>query len=163
MSDAQHEHLPPAGYVQAAETISHGDHIAEAVETVQITGAIYPAIVRAMNFIREDSGGPSWPPQQNPLIAARWADRLPEIESAIAALSDNAPAPEDIETCERLIEGGEPFCYLDSELWTFCCGEDTAMSAIAARTPRLQLASEFLNDFFEGWSADAPAVPNPPD
>jgi hypothetical protein len=148
----QHEHLPPAGYVQAYQTITHGDDIADGVETIQIDGATYPAIVRALNLIREDSGGPSWPPEASPLVAARWSPYLARIEAAIADLSDNAPAPEDAEACARVIAEG--FSYLDSELYTFCNGEHSAMMAIAAVSPDRRIASRFLNDFFEGWSGE---------
>jgi hypothetical protein len=149
-SPSEHEHLPPPGYVQALPVVTHGDReLPEGVAGMVLTH--HPAIIRALNLIREDSGGPSWPPESEPVIAARWQPYLDRIEAAIGALADDKPAPEDDETNERL-SAGEAFCYLDSELYTFVAGEHTAQTLIAARSEDLTIASHFLNDFFEGWS-----------
>lgn len=151
----QHEHLPPAGYVQALPTIEHGDSIPDGLATVQLPTDRFPALIRAMNWIREDSGGPSWPPDDAPHVAARWEPFLDRMEAAVAALRDDQPAPEDPDTnkwAAAEAEAGKPFCHLNSELWTFTGGEDTAQKAVAARSPELTLASHFLNDFFEGWT-----------
>lgn len=145
----QHENLPPAGYVQALPTVTHGDRIEPGTRTTALTAGSYPAVIRAMNLIREDNGGPSWPPESEPLVAARWQPYLAEIEEALAALSDTDPAPEDSEAVAR-VEAGEG-CYLDSELYAFCNGESAVMEAIKSRSSELRLASHFLNDFFEGW------------
>lgn len=147
---SNHEHLPPRGYVQACEVFTHGDQIADGVATMTLDAACFPSIVRALNLIREDNGGPSWPPEDAPLIAARWQPYLVEIEAAIASLADDAIAPGDDDARRSVAEQG--FCYVDSELYTFCNGEATVMEAIAARSPALTLASKLLNDFFEGWS-----------
>ena len=152
MTSKSHENLPPEGYVQALPTVTHDDHIADGVKTIRLSRDSYPAIIRAMNLIREDNGGPSWPPEQTPRVAERWQPLLPDIEQALAALSDSGPAPEDEEAITR-IKGGEPFCYLDSELYTFCNGEQSVVDAIKARSDSLRMANDFLNDFFEGWTA----------
>lgn len=162
---AQHENLPPAGYVQALETITHGDRIEPGVRVIRLHGGSYPTIVRALNLIREDNGGPSWPPESDPLVAARWESYLGQLEAALAGLSDTAAAPEDTEAVAR-IERGEG-CYLDSELYVFCNGEYSVMEALKARSPQLMMASHFLNDFFEGWSwysdADFDPQQSPPE
>lgn len=150
---AKHEHLPPAGYVQALPVNTQGDFIADGVETVRLADC--PTIVRAMNLIREDNGGPSWPPESMPLIAKAWCPHLAVIEGALADLSDQAPPPEDPEACERF-NAGEP-CYLDSELYTFCNGESTVVEAMTKRNAGLFLAGHFLNDFFNGWTDGTPA------
>lgn len=146
----QHENLPPSGYVQAREVPTHGDRIPNHVVTIQIAEGSFPSIIRALNLIREDSGGPSCSPEAAPLIAARWQPYLPEIEAALAQLSDAKPAPEDTATVEHVAEHG--FSYCDSELYTFCSGEHSSMLAIQARSPALKIASKMLNDFFEGWT-----------
>lgn len=146
----QHENLPPSGYVQALPTVTHGDRIEPGIRTTALTAGSYPTVIRAMNLIREDNGGPSWPPESEPLVATRWLLHLDRIERALAGLSDSEPAPEDTEALLR-VESGEG-CYLDSELYNFCNGESTVMDAIKGRTPALTLANHFLNDFFEGWS-----------
>lgn len=153
----QHEHLPPAGYVQTLPVIEHGDREApEGTEVATIGASAFSNVIRAMNLIREDNGGPSWPPESEPVIAARWLPYLDRIEAAIGALADDKPAPEDEDGLREAAtdaEAGKPFCYLNGELYTFCNGECTAMEAIAARSADLALASKFLNDFFEGWSS----------
>lgn len=151
---AQHEHLPPAGCVQACPVITHGDTPApEGVETVALADC--PTLIRAMNLIREDNGGPSWPPESMPLIAKAWCPHLAAIEGALANLSDQAPPPEDPEACQRFNAGERS--YLDSELYTFCNGECTVMDAMRSRSAALALAGDFLDDFFEGWSRGVPA------
>lgn len=150
---SEHEHLPPPGYIQPLPVSEHGDDIADGVETIRLIGQ--PAIIRALNLIREDSGGPSWPPESEPLIASAWEPHLALIDAALASLSDSAPAPEDADAAERLA-GGEVFSYLDSEFYTFCNGESTVVEAITNRSEALRLASAFLNDFFEGWSMGVP-------
>jgi len=146
----QHEHLPPAGYVQAAPVIQHGDRIAQGIETMVLAAEEWPGIIRALNLIRENSGGPSWPPESDPRIACRWTPYLNDIETALAALSDDAPAPEDGETIARLKD--REFCYIDSELYTFCNGEDTLVEIMAERSFEMTAAHNFLSDFFWGWS-----------
>jgi hypothetical protein len=154
VSAAQHEHLPPTGYVQALPVVTHGDAPApEGVDTMALTG--HPAIVRALNLIREDNGGPSWPPESSPLIAKAWEPHLAAIEAAIGSLSDTHPPSEDPEACERFNAGERS--YLDSELYTFCNGESTVVAAMAAHSEGLRLANAFLNDFFEGWAMGVPA------
>jgi len=133
-------HAPPAGYVQAAPTITHGDSIPEGLAMFQIDAGQYPAIVLALNVIGADSGGPSWPAEQTPMVPERWRDFLDQIEAALFALSTEAPAPEDAEH-----ESG-------SEFEAFCMGEHTVMSAIVARSHDLLIAANLLNDFFEGWT-----------
>lgn len=147
---SNHEHLPPRGYVQACEVFTHGDQIVDGVATMTLDVSQFPAIIRALNLIRENNGGPSWPPEASPQIAARWQPYLAKIDAAIAGLTDVGIAPEDEAARRRVADSG--FSYIDSELYTFCNGEETALEAIAARTPELTLASKLLNDFFEGWS-----------
>lgn len=150
----QHEHLPPPGYVQALPVVTHGDApLPDGLQPFTLTGA--PAMVRAMNLIREDNGGPSWPPEATPLIAKAWVPHIPTIEAALADLGDDVPPQEDPEACARFNAGER--CYLDSELYAFCNGEHTVMEAMKARTPELALAGAFLNDFFNGWTDGVPA------
>lgn len=148
-----HEHLPPPGYVQALPVVTHGDAIGDDVETVLLADS--PTIVRAMNLIREDTGGPSWPPESVPLIAKAWCPHLAVIECALADLGDDVPPQEDPEACERFNAGERS--YLDSELYAFCNGEGTVMDAMRARSPELALAGHFLDDFFDGWCRGVPA------
>ncbi|AXK43773.1 hypothetical protein [Erythrobacter aureus] len=155
----QHENLPPKGYTQICATPTHGDCIPDHVVTMELAEGSFPSIIRALNLIREDSGGPAWPPETAPLIAARWQPYLGEIEAALALLSDSKPAPEDTATLELVAKNG--FSYCESEIYTFCAGEHTSMLAIQARSPGLRLASKMLNDFFEGWTTYADHGFNP--
>lgn len=145
---AKAETYPPAGHVQALPVVEHGDNIAEDVATITLTADRFPTIIRAMNLIREDNGGPSWPPEEEPKVAMGWASHLHLIETALAHLSDSRPAGEDPEPTEGL---------LGSELYTFCNGEHTVVEAIKRRGPSLEITHSFLNDFFEGWSRGGPA------
>ena len=128
-------HASPAGYV-ARPTITHGDSAPEGVPLRAITKADYPATIFAMNIIRMDSGGPSWPAEDAPQIPLCWHPFLPTIE---AALND--------------LDGGDRSKVdLDSEMFTFCSGEEDAMQELRGRSQALGMASLFLNDFFEDWS-----------
>jgi hypothetical protein len=148
------ETYPPAGYVQALPCVTHGDQISPDVSTIQITTADFPSIIRAMNLIHEDNGGPSWPNEASPLVAVRWLDQLPMIEAALAGLSDSRPAPEDEDAGDLVKIEGE--CHVVfSELYSFCNGEGTVVEAISKRSPQLATANAFLNDFFEGWEGEA--------
>jgi hypothetical protein len=145
------ETYPPRGYVQAYPVITHGDYLPEGVATAEISTTSHPTLGRALNLIREDSGGPSWPNQEGTIIAARWSPWLDRMEAAVAMLADNAPAPEDPDGVERVIGSGRVH-LVDSELYSFCNGEEQVMNAIAARSQGLTAASHFLSDFFEGWT-----------
>lgn len=161
-----HEHSPVHDGYSQLPVPEHGDTPPpEGTKSMVLEGIKFPTLARFLNLIREDSGGPSWPPQTDTIIAARWAPHLEEMEAAVATLSDIAPAPEDTETCEALTKGERGFMYLDSEVQAFVCGEDTVQRAVAARTPELTKASNFLSDFFEAWTYFAddgfdPLVPN---
>ncbi len=128
-------HASPAGYVQQG-CITHGDSMPEGVPMLSITKADYPATIFAMNLIRMDSGGPSWPAEDAPQVPLCWHPFLPVIEAALNELDGGDRSKVD----------------LDTEMFTFCAGEEGAMSAIRERSQALGMASLFLNDFFEGWS-----------
>ncbi len=147
----EHENLPPPGYVQAYPTVIYPEHeLPPGTPVVQVTLEQYPALTRALNLIREDSGGPAWPPQPVTPALARWEPWLDRMEAAVAALRADVPAPEDVEAAAR-IAAGEGHAYCDSELYTFCNGDYDTMRAIMLRSPELAAASNFLNDFFNGW------------
>lgn len=146
---AKAETYPPAGHVQAAPVVTHGDINADGVATVTITEGRFPAIVRALNLIREDNGGPSWPPEAEPEVAKHWESFLTSINATLAGLSDSRPAGEDPEPHDGL---------LGSELYTFCNGESTVQEAMVRRGHSMAVASAFLNDFFEGWSRGVPEL-----
>lgn len=129
-------HAPPAGYVQAVPTITHGDQLPDGVPVRAIDKADYPATIFAMNIIRMDSGGPSWPAEDAPQVPLCWHPFLPVIEAGLHTLDNGDRSKID----------------LDNEMFTFCSGEADAQQAIRERSQALAMAALFLNDFFEGWS-----------
>lgn len=96
---------------------------------------VSPAIVLAMNIIREDNGGPHWPVRSESRVPARWGPFLKHIEAGLAEL-----------------DSGLLSDSLEGEMWTFCAGEESEMEALLRNSPELQLASCFLQDFFDGWT-----------
>lgn len=128
-------HAPPAGYAQI-ECFTHGDMIRDSVTCAQITPESYPATIFAMNLIRMDSGGPSWPAESSPEVPLCWHPWLPVIEQGLGSLDGGDRSNVD----------------LDGELYIFCAGEESEMMAIRDRSLALGMANLFLNDFFEGWS-----------
>lgn len=129
-------HAPPEGYIQALPVFAHGDRIPDNVPCEAIGRDAFPATIFAMNVIRMDSGGPSWPADDAPSVPLCWHPFLPVIESGLATLDGGDRSKLD----------------LDGEMFTFCAGEEGAMQAIRDRSQSLGLASLFLNDFFEGWT-----------
>lgn len=136
MTNEADTHAPPAGYVQAVPTITHGDQLPDGVPARAIGKADYPATIFAMNIIRMDSGGPSWPAEDAPQVPLCWHPFLPVIEDALNQLDGGDRSKVD----------------LDSEMFIFCSGEESAIHALRDRSQGHTMASLFLNDFFEGWS-----------
>lgn len=128
-------HAPPAGYSKR-ECATHDDHAPAGVPMLAIGKADFPATVFAMNLIRMDSGGPSWPAEDAPQVPLCWHAFLPVIEAAL----------------NELDSGDRSTIDLDNEMFTFCAGEAEASQAIRERSQALGLANLFLNDFFEGWT-----------
>jgi hypothetical protein len=107
---------------RARETLTEEEHPGG---VVLLSAATYPAIYRAFKLIALDNGmgvrdSYELPPWHDP---AEW--RLPVIEAALAALSE-----EDLDT--------------------LCSGEQEDLVAIAERSEELGHANELLGAFFEG-------------
>ena len=148
---SRHENLPPPGYLQALQSVQYKDPPPpEGVAVTTLYGSSHPRLTRALNWIREDNGGAAWRPTSQTVMPARWTPYLDRMEQALGTLSDEKPAPEDIDSVRDYVAGQRS--YLLSELYAFINGEQTVMHTIAARSPELQLTHKFLGDFFEGWS-----------
>ena len=113
-----------------------------------ISSENYPTILKALHCIEEDSRGPM--AMRLPMIPvpAWYTNLLPAFENALSKLSQSERAPES----PPLQAHVRPDAYLDSEWYEFLNGEQDSVLAIRSRSPELALASDFLNDFFEGWS-----------
>lgn len=112
----------------------------------------FPTITYSFNELRADSGLRCAPHGCDEYVPQRWEDRLAVIEDTLSALSTEEPAREDLEARDRIIREG--FSDLDSEFWTFICGEHTAQIAITQRSWQTRMTNKFLNDFFDGWIDD---------
>lgn len=146
-------HAPPEGYEQVGEVTTHSDPpLPEGVAQSYLDGEKFPKLARALNHVRADSGGPTWPAQGVTSIPARWEPYLARMELAVGSLSEQYPAPEDDAAVEAML-AGEALPYHESELYSFCCGEYHVMTSIAHRSDGLTMASNFIGDFFAGWSA----------
>lgn len=147
----EHENLPPPGYVQVGSVPTHGDPpLPSHLTPAGLHWRTHPALARALNLVREDNGGASWPAQGVTVIPDYWLPWLDRMEAAVAGLSDSKPAPEDAEAVEAARTRAVAYC--DTELYSFVAGEHEVMRAMSLRSPELTAASAFLNDFFEGWS-----------
>jgi hypothetical protein len=144
---AQHEGIPPPGFLMVDELPVHGDDpFPRELFAMVLYGSQYPTLARALNLVRADNGGPTWQAQDDTIIPEYWEPWLLRMEVAMSALRDDLSAPEDTEAPKTA-------CSLyDSELYTFICGEEDIMVVMCARSPELQAVNNFLNDFFDGWA-----------
>lgn len=144
-----HADVPPGFKVNGKVLVLSDPPLPPGTPGVQLSSWQYPKLAEALNVLRMDNGGPSWPPQQETTVPFYWETWLPCMEAAVAALSITQPAPED-EEAVAAAEAGE-LHGLSTEFYCFCLGEYTACTAIARRSYALTAASNFLSDFFEGW------------
>lgn len=105
-----------------------------------------PHIMDAVHLIQMDTGDHMAIPVLD--VPERWRLFLPQIDEAITTLSRKDRAPEE----EPLPPHVKPSELLDSELFSFCNGDDLVMTRIANRSAELLLAHVFLADYFEGWT-----------
>jgi hypothetical protein len=89
----------------------------------KITKITNPKIYEAFVKIDLDSGNP---PSEEYDIPDYWAEKLDEIEAALAKLSSH-------------------------EFENFCCGTPEEIDAMAERSNDLGIANLFLNEYTTGW------------
>jgi hypothetical protein len=111
----------------------------------------------AVHLIQMDSGDHLALPILQ--VPDRWKPYLEKIDEAITTLSRKERAPEE----EPLPPHVKPSELLDSELFSFCNGDDLVMTKIANRSTELLLTHVFLADYFEGWTYTDETEANSPE
>lgn len=89
-----------------------------------ITANSHPRLCEALTIVAHDSGAGASRTEYG--IPPEWVSRLPAIEAALAALSQD-------------------------DLENICIGEETDMEEVAGRSEDLRMANGILADFFDEW------------